>query len=205
MTTTMFRNAATAAFLMLALTACFGSLTSTRPPEYYGLDYAYEASPCSRNDSEDGLRVWSFTASAPYNRAQMVITNPSQKVSYSSQHQWVAPPGDMIADILLRDISLSHMFSKTVSAGDPYTAQDEMSGHVFRFGWEDFGSKGRAVIELEVSLWKEKPKRAVLLRKHYQFESEFIAELNPETFARAMSGLVQRVSRQLRQDICAIR
>ena len=197
------RNAVFIAFLLFGPTACMGSLSTKHPPDYYGLDYPVQAADCGRNE-QGGLRVWSFTASAPFNRAEMVITDPSRQVRYSAKHQWVAPPGEMIADVLLRDLSRNSMFSKTVSAGDPFIAQNEMSGHIFRFGWEELNSQGRAILEVEVSLWREKPKRAVLFRKHYRLESEPLAELSPEAFARTMSGLVQRLSMQFQQDICTI-
>jgi ABC-type uncharacterized transport system auxiliary subunit len=94
----------------------------------------------------------------------MVIVTPSRTVRFPSTYKWVSLPGSMLADKLMRDLSLSHVFADAVPVGSPILAAYEMSGHIYRFALEENGSPPHAILDLEVSLWQEKPTRAILFR-----------------------------------------
>lgn len=188
---------------MFGLTGCLSRLTSSTPPSYYQLDYAAEPSECPA-PYEGGLRVWALTADSAYNREEMVISDPSLRVEYSRQNRWVAAPGQMLADLLLRDVGASHMFANVVFAGDVYSAARNLSGRIFEFAWKRDGSNMRAALDAEVVFWEDEPKRRVIFRNHYHIEGDPTSQSSPARFAAEMSGVVKRFSAQVRRDICAM-
>jgi hypothetical protein len=80
-----------------------------------------------------------------------------------------------------------------------------MGGHVFRFAMEESDRSTKAVLDVEIVVWNEEPKRHILFRKHYHLESGPSTKGTPEGFAEAMSGLVRELSGNLRRDLCAVR
>ncbi len=186
------------------LSGCMRMMSVSSPPEYYQLDYAFEPQRCVKPFS-GAVRVWSFSASAPYDREQMVAIAPTQKVRFSSTHKWVSPPGNMVADKLMRDLSLGTVFENAVPVGNPMPAEYELSGQIYRFALEENGSPHRAVLDLEVSLWREKPIRIVLFRKHYHYQSAPLGESDPKEFSKAISSLVSQLSVDLRNALCDIK
>ena len=186
---------------LVGLCGCLGRLTSAPPPTYYEIEFPTQKAGCGTAPGK-GLRVWAFSAPAPFNREEMIVLETGREVRLSNLYRWVAAPGSMVADKLIRDLSLSGLFEKVVSAGDPFHASLELGGQVFKFAWERQGSSGRAVLDVEVSLWAETPQRDILFREHYHLESEPEPEGGSEVFARAMSELVARLSAQVQQDLC---
>lgn len=189
-------------FSIFGLTACLSQLTSSTPPSYYQLDYTAEPSDCPAR-FEDGLRIWAFGADTVYDREEMAITDPSLRVEYSRQNRWVAAPGQMLADLLVRDLAAGQMFASVVFAGDVYDASKNLSGRIFEFAWKRDGSKMRAVLDVEATFWEEKPKRRVIFRSHYHIEGDPSSESSPARFATEMSGVVKRFTAQVRRDICS--
>lgn len=189
--------------MLWTIYGCMGAFSRAVPPDYFQLDYTLQPSPCSKPFS-GAVRIWSFTASAPYDREQMVVVTASRNVRFSSDHRWVAPPGNMLADKLMRDLSLSRVFEDAVPVGNPVFAACEMAGHIYRFALEENGSPPHAVLNLDVTLWQEKPVRTVLLKKNFHYESAPLSNPDPSEFAKAMAEIVSRLSVDLRNEICAI-
>lgn len=196
------RNLFLAGFLLSFCAACMGALTTATPPVYFELSYAPPVeAPCAQG-KYGSLRVWPFSAAAPYDREEMIILGPSRKVRFSPHYRWITPPGAMIADKLTRDLAAGASFLQVVGAG-PMDTDLQMSGHVNEFAWEDRGGEGqRAFLDVQVSVWKEKPKRQVLLQKQYQLAGDRSASASSEQFAEAMSLLVAQLSKQLQEDLC---
>ncbi len=189
---------------LLSLSGCLPKLGgSAPPPDFYQLDYRFEPVPCAR-PFEDGVRIWPLNAASPYTAEQMVVIGSSNQVEPSQGSRWVAPPGQLVADMLLRDLSRSSLFPKVVGSGDPFVVPLALSGHLFTFAWERDGSSGRAVLDAEVSFWKNGSSREILFRKQYNFRSNPTGGNGPDQFAAAMSDVVRQFSLQLRRDICAI-
>ncbi len=190
---------------VLILAGCASYFASGSPPLYYEIDYPASPLPCT-NGWAEGVRVWPFSASAPYDREEMIILDVDHKVRFSSVFRWVAVPGVMVADRLLEDLSRSSLFSQTMPSVHRHSSALELSGHLHRFAWEERGAGGkRAVLDVEINLWREDPKRDVLFRRHYHFESPPSASGSPETMASAMSALVRQLSQTLQRDLCAMK
>jgi ABC-type uncharacterized transport system auxiliary subunit len=184
------------------LTACSSLLLSTTaPPVYYQLQYAPEEVECARG-FDQGVRVWDFSTAHPFDRTDMVVVKGRGEVLYSSSYQWVANPGTMVAQDLLRDLTLGALFPQVVSGESPLTVPLELTGRVFVFGWEKSGPQARAVLQVEVSL-TDTTAQKVLFRRTYTLESQPFKEDTSSEFARAMDGLAGEFSGRLRRDLCS--
>lgn len=189
---------------MALLPGCSGLLSGSAAPDYYQLDCLFQPSACP--ESFPGtVRIWPFNATAPYDGEQMIVVSASSRVRPSSHYKWVAPAGNMIADNLMRDFSLGAVFEDTIPVGNPIPAAYGISGQVYRFALEESNPSPHAVLDLEVSLWQEKPARAVMFRKHFHYQSPPLSAAGPEEFASAMAALVSQLSKDLRNDLCTIK
>jgi ABC-type uncharacterized transport system auxiliary subunit len=186
----------------LWLAGCGGKLLpKSKPPVYYQLDY--QATPLHCGQAfQKGLRVWRFADSSTYQRTEMVVIQPQGKVAFSSAFQWVARPGSLVADNLLRDLTMSRLFPQVVSGNDPVTVPLELTGRVFVFAWERAGGTSRAVLQVEVSLIDTDEPRHVVFRREYNLRSDPLGEDTSSAFARAMSELMKKFSEEFQQDLC---
>ncbi len=187
----------------LVLSGCSGLFSKSVAPDYYQIDYPFQSSPCAE-PFPGAVRIWPFSAPAPFDSEQMIMISPTLQVRSSSHYKWVDPAGNMIADNLMRDLSLGTVFEDTVPVGNPMPAAYQISGQIYRFALEENGPSRHALLDLEISLWQEKPARTVLFRKHFHYRSPPLSATGPEEFAAAMAGLVSQLSTDLRNDLCAI-
>jgi ABC-type uncharacterized transport system auxiliary subunit len=170
--------------VVLWAAGCGGKLfPKSKPPVYYQLDY--QTTPVhSQHAFQKGLRVWRFADTSTYQRTEMVVIQPQGKVAFSSAFQWVARPGVLVADNLLRDLTKSRLFPQVVSGNDPVTVPLELTGHVFVFAWERAGGTSRALMQVEVSLIDTTEPRHVVFRQEYNLRSDPLGEDTSSAFAR---------------------
>ena len=192
-----------AQLLTISLLCGCSMFSKATPPDYYQLDYGFQATTCAR-PFQGAVRVWPFSASAPFDREQLIVVAPSGNVRISSHYNWVGPPGNMVADKLTRDLALGKVFQDAVPIGNSMPAAYEMSGQIYRFALEENGSPPRAILDLEITLWQEKPSRLLLFRKHYHYLSPPLPGSDPSEYARSTAGLVSQLSVDLRNDICSL-
>jgi ABC-type uncharacterized transport system auxiliary subunit len=195
-------------FLWLLLPLLMGCVSfhipTSAPPVYYQLDYEPPRVHCSGAFNQ-GLRVWRFTSSSPYGRSDMIVLEPNGQTQFSSSFQWVATPGTLVADSLMRDLSRSRLFPQVVSANDPATVPLELSGHVFVFALERHGKICRAALQVEMSLVDLGKPRRVILRREYDLRSPPFIENTSAVFAQAMGSLMRECSEKFQRDLCAAR
>lgn len=190
--------------IVLAAAAIAGcSVLPKAPPQaYYDLQYEAEPVQCA-SSYPSPVEVWDFSAAAPYDRTDMVVTS-GREVSPSRGHQWVDRPGALVASKLLRDLNDGRLFPLAVSPRDPQGAPLELTGDVYRFAWEKEGGSARARLEADVILRTTGERAQVLLHRRYDVRSEpVISTDDASVFARAMSGVAARFSVLLRHDLCA--
>lgn len=176
-------------------------VSSVPPPKYFQLDYSPDSVSCEHRFNE-GVTIWNFTSSSPYDQPDMVVLKNGNQAVFSSSYQWVATPGTMVAEKLLRDMSSGGPFPQAVDADNPLALPMTMTGRIFTFAWEENGSESRAVLQAEVDLMKS-DNRTILFRKKYSLRSEpRKTKEDPEAFAALMSSLVRDFSRRVRRDLC---
>lgn len=188
-------------FLLLPLAGCGSILTTKTPaPVYYQPEHEPARVDCGKG-FDRGVRVWELSAAHPYNRPEMVVTMPGGEVRFSSAYQWVASPGAMVADELARDLGTGNLFPLVVSGDNPLVVPLDLTGRVDRFAWvQENGA--HAALTVETSLVEIGVSRKVLFRKVYDLRSGDFARDNSALFARAMGGLMARLSEELRRDLC---
>jgi ABC-type uncharacterized transport system auxiliary subunit len=189
---------------LIPVTGCSSLLLpKSPPPVYYRLEYKSVGVECARSFTE-GLRVWDFITSSPFNQSDMVVIDHGQQVSFSGSYQWITSPGTMVAESLLRDLNETSLFSQVVSGDSPIDVPLALSGHVFTFAWMRQGSTARAKLQVEVSLSATGAKNRLIFRRTYELKSVPFTEDTAAAFARAMSGIVSQFSQQLQRDLCLL-
>jgi ABC-type uncharacterized transport system auxiliary subunit len=185
--------------LLIAVAGC--SIVPKAPPQaYYDLEYETEQVPCDRSYSSP-VEVWEFTAAAPYDRPDMVVTQ-GREVMPSPGHHWVDRAGALVASKLIRDFNSGNLFPLAVSPRAAHGSPLELTGNVYQFAWVKEGNSARARFEVDVVLRKP---GEILLHKRYDLKSDpMSASDDAALFARAMSGVVRRFSTSLRRDLCEV-
>lgn len=193
-----------AGLVLICCTGCFGALFTGVQPAYFQLSHVDHGQRCS-GLREGAVRIWPFSASSPYDREEMIILEPSRKVRFSPHFRWITLPGSMIADKLAQDLAEDGPFARVLAAGSPAGSAAQLSGHVHQFAWEDLGEGiQQARLDVQVSVWREEPKPAVILNRRYRLESRRLEAGSPERFAAVMSQMVAELSVRLREDLCAM-
>ncbi len=175
-------------------------IKSTPAPAVYQLEYAPVRSSCE-HIFKDGVRIWAFTASSPYDSEDMVVVKSSGEVVSSDTFRWVASPGKMVAQALMRDLSEGKMFPQTLMGNDPNTAPLQLTGRIFDFSLREGEGSSVAVLKVEVTLTNSMENR-VLFKKNYNLESKPFERNSSARFAYAMSELVRDLSQKLSSDLC---
>ena len=189
---------------LIPVTGCSSLLLpKSPPPVYYRLEYKSVGVKCGKSFT-GGLRVWDFITSSPFDQSDMVVIDHGQQVSFSGSFQWITPPGTMVAESLLRDLNETSLFPQVVSGDSPIDVPLALTGHVFTFAWMRQGSTARAVLQVEVSLSSTGPTSRLIFRHTYELRSAPFTEDTAAAFARAMSGIVNQFSQQLRRDLCLL-
>jgi ABC-type uncharacterized transport system auxiliary subunit len=191
------------ALIPALLAGCASLIFPTgKAPVYYQLDYQSPTVRCSRAFPQ-GVRVWKFATSSPYDRTEMVVLQPDDQVRFSSGFQWVASPGTLVAENLQRDLTRSSLFPQVVSPDNPTVVPLELSGHVFAYAWERSGLASWAVLVVEVSLINTRTPRKVIFRREYSLKTGPFMDNSSANFARAMSALMREFSEKFQRDLCA--
>ena len=191
-------------FTLIPVTGCSSLLLpKSPPPVYFRLEYKSVGVGCAKSFT-GGLRVWDFITSSPFNQSDMVVIDHEQQVSFSGSYQWIAPPGTMVAESLLRDLNETSLFPQVVSGDSPFDVPLALTGHVFTFAWMRQGSTARAKFQVEVSLSSTGAKSRLIFRRTYELKSAPFTEDTAAAFARAMSGVVSQFSQQLQRDLCLL-
>lgn len=193
-------RAASLSILMIA--GCSSILPKAPPQSFYDLRYDREPERCAR-PATSGIEVWEFTADAPYDGPDMVVT-AGREVARSEGHQWVGRPGEMVAAALMRDLNQGGPFTVALSPRDPEGAPFELTGNLSRFAWAKDGAQAHAELEADVVLRRTGDGARVLLHKRYAVRSQPYATTDEaKVFARAMSEVMARFSSLVRQDLCS--
>jgi hypothetical protein len=123
-----------AAGLAVVPLSCGFILPVSPAPLYYRLVYNPQPVHCDRS-FPGGVRVWRFTEASPFGHSEMAVLEPGGKVAFSSANRWVAAPGTLVAEDLIRDLTLGRTFPQVVSGENPIDVPYEITGRVFEFGW----------------------------------------------------------------------
>ena len=191
--------------MVAMVSSCASMFARPAPSSLFQLEYTPQFVAC-RTSFPASVRMWPLEASSPYDQEAMVVLSDAARVRYSSQYSWVAQPGKLVADWLLRDISQSLLFASVMTSGETFATSYDLGGRLFAFSWQRRGDRWEAVLDAEITLVENRSgqPRRVVLRKPYRLVSEPVTEHAPEAFVRSMSKLMGEFSAALQQDLCVL-
>lgn len=144
-----------------------------------------------------------FSISAAYNSTSMVFRSDTFSFDSFNYSRWAVNPADMVADILLRDMRLSGLFSAVFSRSDEDEGRFVVSGGIEEFYLRlDKGNK-TAVVGITISLkdtLKKETGEALMFQKKYVRE-ESLSESSPRGYSQAASNAMMVISKQIINDI----
>lgn len=148
------------------------------------------------------LRVAPLRVAAVYDRDAMVYRRDAYSTATSFYSRWSANPGNMLADLIARDLAASGKF-RAIQQPPALLASDfQLSGEVEEFEERRDDDGCAAHVRLRVLL--SQPGVAagdqVRLRTTYS-EDEPCSCADPRALAASMSRAVQRLSARLQQDV----
>jgi ABC-type uncharacterized transport system auxiliary subunit len=182
--------------------ACVGSSSPAAPVYYYTLDYAPPA-PSRDRPLPYVLRVARFTAAPPFNTQRIIYADKGlHRNAYASSH-WIAPPGEMLAYSLARDLQQANAFQAVLWPDAALPSTHVVKGWVENFIEEGSAQPAQAVVRLNITLIDARepdPGARVLFQKSYGAQAP-CAEKTPAALARAMSTAAARLSGDIAGDI----
>lgn len=191
--------------IALALPGCSSLIFKTsKAPELYQVPYAPQVVPCPSRFSQ-GVRVWQFSAAAPFDGKDMVVREGIERVSISREHRWVASPGAMLTEHLYRDLSRGALFPEAVTGATVRDLPLALTGRIFDFGWAKDGVTARGAIKVEATLAGDTPQEGIIyFHKVYTLTSDRQLQDTPNAFAETMGRLLGDFSQQLQSDLCTV-
>lgn len=147
-------------------------------------------------------RLW---AAAGFDSTDMLSAGEGLERRVYPNDTWLAPPSDMLGDLLTRDLAVSGALAEVRSWREAAVSRYQLSGGLDTCLERD-GAKGRAA-ELTVALLLLDSRSAsladaVLLQKTYRI-SEPIAAPGAAGLAAAVSKAAARLSKDVRSDVIA--
>ena len=189
--------------LSLSLGAC--GMPSREIPRfyYYTVDYGHNAVEV-KGCAKATVKVKTVRSPSPYDTTRMVYrTNPYQ-FEPSIYHLWVARPGDMLADLLVRYLTQSGSFSHVYGPYDTQNSDYELELFLEEFDCRTYGSRPLAVIKMTAILDQSAggmSGEATVMKKTYSSELS-CSSTNAKDVAFAMSAGIKDIFSRLIQDVC---
>jgi len=175
---------------------------SPPPDEQYTLDYA---SPPFESLSRlsSSIRVDRFVTAEQFSNTTMISSPSQNKRAVYNNAWWDVNPGEMITDVLLRDIRNSGLYQATFSYRDDGEARFVLKGSVDEFLEVDSNEKAQAVLSLTVTLVDSAQKirtGSIVYQKNYHATVP-IANRSPQALASGLSTTMAELSKQLQKDV----
>lgn len=185
------------ALLSVAAASCLPvRATAPRIVEYR---LAYEPPGAGSPPLPATLRIESFGIAPVYDRQAMLLRHDAYRIEALGHARWAAPPADMIADLLRRDLTAWGRFRAVHGRRGSVPPDYELSGQVDALELLPASNPPTARLQLTVRLLRRRGDQ-VLLSRTYEERVE-VKDRGAAGFAAAASTALQRVSQQLRADI----
>ncbi len=192
-------------FVVFLLPFAFGCSLGGKPAysvKHYVLEYPSPKMEGIQRFNEL-LKVERFSVSPTFNSTAMVYReNPFGRDAYHYE-RWRVNPGDMVTDLIVRDLRNSGLFRAIFSYHGGEETRFLLEGQVEEFLELEEKDSWKATLGVHITFLdltkKERAEKAVFQRS-YRFV-ELFAEKTPEGLAGGMSKAMERFSRQLIQDL----
>jgi len=148
------------------------------------------------------VRVAPFGVAAVYDREAIVYRDGAYSSGRNFYHHWSSNPGDMIADLLARDLAGSHTYSAVQQGPSPLPSDYQLSGEVEEIEERPATTGCTAHLRLRIALARIRvgASAPVLLQTTYTTDEPCTCN-DPGALAEAMSRGLAHTSAQLQQDV----
>lgn len=149
------------------------------------------------------VKVERFSVARAYNSLDIVYRPEPNTLDTYAGNRWIANPGDMVSDFLLRDLRSSKIFRAVFSYRDLEDARYVIEGSIEEILERDEAKSRSAVLTVNVTLLdlsRTGMENRVLFQKEYRI-SEPLKTPSPSGLAQAMSLAMARLSETVIRDI----
>jgi ABC-type uncharacterized transport system auxiliary subunit len=152
---------------------------------------------------EETIKVYRFSVVQAFNTSSMIYREGSFEFQADPYNNWMATPGEMVSDYLVRDLRKGGPFRAVFSYNDIEDTRYTLGGVIEEF--VELSGKERSQASLTVNVTfldttKRQLPECVIFQRQYQFV-EPLTEKAPAGFAGAMSRAMDEFSRQLIKDL----
>jgi ABC-type uncharacterized transport system auxiliary subunit len=188
--------------IALTASACMRTPSGSKPMYYYTLEYAPRPErfprplPCV-------LRVERFTATPPFNTQRIIYADKGLHRNAYAYFQWIAPPGELLAFALSRDLRQTQGFQAVWTPDGASPATHIVTGWVEEFIEEDFSQPAQASLRLSIALIDARqsdPVQRILFQKTYSAKAA-CDDRTPAALSVAMSTATAQISAAIAEDI----
>lgn len=204
----MPRNRSRVLLLMLLPTvalmpvACVGTTSPAAPVYYYALDYpppeAITAGPMPHM-----VRVARFSATPPFNTQRIIYADKGLHRNAYASSQWIAPPGEMLAFALARDLHQTRAYQAVLSPDAALPSTHVVKGWVEQFLEDGTANPARAALRVNITLIDTRPVdpgERILYQKAYDAEAP-CTDKTAAALAEAMSTAAAEMAAEIVRDI----
>lgn len=152
---------------------------------------------------DTGIKVELFAVDEAINRPEMVYKANPYKTGTYQYNRWRTDPGYLVTDYLTRDLRDCRLFKAVFPYDRSGPARFHLEGGVREFQEDDMPGPWKAALTLTITLLdtdKENVAERVLFQRTYQAQEPMPAR-TPQGLAEAMSTAMQRVSKQIIDDV----
>ncbi len=148
------------------------------------------------------LRIAPFGVAAVYDHEAIVYRNDAYSTGRYFYHRWSSNPGDMIADLLARDLAASRLYRAVQQGSAPLPSDYQLSGEVEEIEERPAASACTAHLRLRILLaaMRAGATAASVLQTTYTADDPCPCN-DARALAEVMSLGVARVSAQLQQQV----
>ncbi len=192
-----------AALALAAFSAgCFNVTRDYQEKFYYQLEYNPPAVSGPTLD-DVVVRVGSFQVAPSYQSQKILYSTSKRKRKPYEYHLWIVNPGDMIADLLVRDMIDGKQYRAVVDVRSSINPDYEIEGIIDEIYEKDDNDTWFSVLQMRVILMAHQGgKKTVLFQRNYR-ETHPVETHTPESVVTAMSAATKILSSKIQADVNA--
>jgi len=193
--------------ICLAALVCAGCFVPRSPaPVIYHYIFEYDPPRIEAPQPLDGaIIVQPFATATAFATRRIMYRDAAFKRDAYVYHQWRALPGDMVADMLRRDLREAGLFRAVFAAGSNAPGRFMLEGMVDEVFAGETADRWEAVLSMTVTLLDETTSdtsKKILLHQTYTARAP-CGRKNPQSVAAAMSSALAELSGRICADVRA--
>ena len=149
------------------------------------------------------LKVERFTVAPAYNSREIVYRDRAYERNAYAYHKWRANPGDLVMQVLTRDMRQSGLFRAVYPPESTQASTHVLEGRVEEILEWDHEDTWSGVLTIGVTLIEKSESDVlgrVLFQRSYRSEKP-CTDRNPKALVEALSLGMEEISRRLLRDI----